>query len=97
VERVLHLPKISRVYGLSNQDIGDLISLLTSRATVVSGDMAVPRTARDPDDDHILACAKAGQADYIVTGDQDLLSLERFEGIPIVSPAAFAAILRTSS
>ena len=44
---------------------------------------------RDPDDDVVLAVAVAGQCDCIVTGDKDLLELERYEGIPILSPSAF--------
>ncbi len=48
----------------------------------------MPRIARDPDDDHVLACAFAANADLIVSGDSDLLALEGFERIPIVTPAA---------
>lgn len=96
VQQVLGLPKISGRYGLTGQDITDLIGLFEHRATVVPGHLKIARTARDPEDDHILACAKEGQADYIVSRDQDLLSLERYEAIPIITPAAFAAILRTA-
>jgi len=42
---------------------------------------------RDPDDDAVLACALAAQVDLIVSGDADLLVLEQFEGIRIVTPA----------
>ena len=42
---------------------------------------------RDSDDDAVLACAKAAQEDLIVSGDQDLLVLQAFEGIPIVTAA----------
>ena len=45
---------------------------------------------RDPDDDAILGTAVAGDADCIVTGDSDLLVLERFEGVDIISPPEFA-------
>ena len=38
----------------------------------------------DPDDNHILACAVAGRADLLVTGDRDLLRLKHYAGIPIV-------------
>jgi len=46
--------------------------------------IAVPAALRDADDTHVLACAVAASADMIVTGDQDLLVLAVFEGIPIV-------------
>lgn len=41
----------------------------------------------DPDDDHVLACALAAKADLIVSGDRHLLALNRYQNIPIVSPA----------
>jgi predicted nucleic acid-binding protein len=37
---------------------------------------------RDPDDDAVLACAIAARVDLIVSGDQDLLVLKRYQGIP---------------
>lgn len=43
--------------------------------------------SRDADDDHVLACAIAAQADLIVSGDEDLLSLKIHQNIPIVTPA----------
>ena len=44
---------------------------------------------RDPDDDRVLAAAIAGEAETIVTGDRDLLVLEAFESVRIVSPREF--------
>ena len=44
---------------------------------------------RDSDDDLILACAKEAAADYIVTGDEDLLVLKNYEWIRIVTPREF--------
>ncbi len=44
---------------------------------------------RDPDDDAILACALGAEADYLVTGDTDLLELKIFRGIRIVTPREF--------
>lgn len=46
---------------------------------------------RDPDDNHILALALDGKADAIITGDDDLLVLHPWRGIPILSPAQFLA------
>ncbi len=42
-------------------------------------------TVRDPDDDHVLACALGAQADLIVTRDRDLLELGAFRDIPILA------------
>jgi uncharacterized protein len=47
----------------------------------------LPRVVRDPDDDHVLACALAARADLIVTGDNDLLDLNAYQNIPIVTAA----------
>lgn len=43
----------------------------------------------DPDDNRILECALEAEASVIVTGDSDLLRLNPYEEIAIVSPAAF--------
>ena len=42
---------------------------------------------RDEDDDKVLETALLGQADCLVSGDQDLLEMSPFQGIPIISPA----------
>jgi putative PIN family toxin of toxin-antitoxin system len=47
----------------------------------------IPRIVRDPDDDHVLACALAAKAELIVSGDKDLLDLNTFENIQILNPA----------
>lgn len=52
------------------------------------------KISRDPSDDHILALAEASKADYIITGDQDLLILKRHEKIPIIQPRQFWKILK---
>lgn len=96
VQRVLRHPKISQRYAIEPPDIVQLVRILRDRAVLAAGRLAIPRTARDPDDDNIFACAVKGEADYIVTGDRDLLSLERFREIPIVTPARFAALLAAS-
>jgi predicted nucleic acid-binding protein len=46
---------------------------------------------RDPDDDKFLELAVNGNADVIVSGDADLLALDTFRGIPIITTAAFGA------
>ena len=50
------------------------------------------QVCRDPDDDKILELAISGGAAYIVTGDADLLSLNPFRGIAVVTPAEFLTL-----
>lgn len=56
-------------------------------ATLVSASSLASQVSRDVDDDQVLACALAARADIIVSGDDDLLSLKVFQGIPIVMVA----------
>jgi putative PIN family toxin of toxin-antitoxin system len=56
---------------------------------VVHPSQSVQSVCRDPDDDVILACALEARADYLVTGDADLIELKIFEGIRIVTPRDF--------
>jgi len=44
---------------------------------------------RDPDDDKFLSCAVDGKAYYIVSGDKDLLSLESYGNIEIITASEF--------
>jgi len=53
----------------------------------------VPPVVRDPEDDIIVATAVAGQADFIVSEDKDLLGLKTVSGIRITNTEAFLARL----
>jgi uncharacterized protein len=75
-------------------DLDDLIEILSLGAVEapdIPGD--VPALTRDPKDDYLLACAVVGLADYIVTGDDDLLVLKEVEGVRMVSAREFWEIL----
>lgn len=58
----------------------------------------VPRVIEnDPDDDHVVACAVAAQADFIVSGDKHLHSLgEQYKGIRIVSATQALELIKTA-
>lgn len=48
-----------------------------------------PSVCRDPDDDKFLACAEAGGAAVIVSGDKDLLAVGEYAGVRVLTPRAF--------
>lgn len=50
---------------------------------------SIPKVCRDPDDDMVLACAVAAGASAIISGDKDLLVLNPFGNIRILSPAEY--------
>ena len=52
------------------------------------------RASRDPTDDKFLAAAIEADADFLVTGDKDLLTLEAYRHVRIVTPAAFRSLLQ---
>jgi putative PIN family toxin of toxin-antitoxin system len=70
-----------------------LLRAYRERAGVVTPAKLTRAVCRNPDDDVVLETAKAASADCILTGDQDLLGLERFEDIAIVSPRAFVEMM----
>jgi putative PIN family toxin of toxin-antitoxin system len=49
----------------------------------------------DPYDNMVLECAVEARVDYVVSGDSHLLKLERFEDIPILSPAQFLKVVES--
>ena len=62
-------------------------------ADVVTVRDVPPVVREDPSDDLFLACAVAGRARYLVSGDQHLLALKRFQTVTILPPTVFRAIL----
>jgi putative PIN family toxin of toxin-antitoxin system len=89
---VLNRPRIRDKYHLTDQDIQTVVGLLLVRGEGVTPAERVT-ACRDPKDDKFLEIAVAGEADVIVSGDQDLLVLHPFAGIPIVPPNAFLRML----
>jgi putative PIN family toxin of toxin-antitoxin system len=76
---------ISRKKGVLNSDV---ISLLVRSMEIISPSYKTD-ICRDPDDNKFLECAKDCQALYIVSGDNDLLVLENFEGTQIITAKDF--------
>jgi putative PIN family toxin of toxin-antitoxin system len=73
----------------SREQIRTATRLISEAAQIVSHESMVSGICRDPDDDQILSCALSAKADYLVTGDNDLLELKKFHGIRILTPGAF--------
>jgi len=59
---------------------------------IVTHNITIPETCIDRNDDNVIACAVAASADYLVTGDADLLGIKQYKKIKIVSPRDFEAL-----
>lgn len=89
IARVFYYPRIKERYGIDDEDIAQLLASIKADALLVAGDYEVTDVSVDPNDDMFLACALEGEADYIVTGDPDLLNLKYYQGIQIVTASQF--------
>jgi putative PIN family toxin of toxin-antitoxin system len=78
---------------LTPEQIQRFEMLVRRRATMTPIIVAVHGVATHPEDDVILATAVSGKAHYLVTGDRKLQELGSYQGVSIVSPAAFLALL----
>jgi putative PIN family toxin of toxin-antitoxin system len=89
---VMRRPELARKYRtVATRDVPAVRNRLATAEVVAIAD--IPAVARDPDDDKFLATAKAGQVDYLVTEDQDLLVLGAHEGTTIVNAETFLGLL----
>jgi putative PIN family toxin of toxin-antitoxin system len=87
-EKVVTKPYLAT--RITPHDVDALIALVTATAELLSPLVTtVPSIGRDPDDDVFLVQADRGNADVVVTGDEDLLILRYYKGIWILSPAEF--------
>lgn len=87
-EHILHELKrhLTRAFRMPAQQAEDIVAFMRESSELVEP-APVPKAAcRDKDDLPVLGTAVSAHADLLVTGDRDLLALERYEGIPIVTP-----------
>ena len=94
VVHTLAYPRIRRRYPYTDEDVRVFCEGLREAASLVPTSSDIPAVVRDPNDDMVLATARAADTTYLITRDLDLLTLQTYEGITIITPEAFMAILR---
>jgi len=87
------LPRLAHRHGLTLAEIEDLVDVLSIQAEVIEPLPSVEPDLRDVADQPVLgtllAALKTSGADYLITGDKDLLAIA--DRYPIVTPANFWA------
>jgi uncharacterized protein len=94
IEEVLNRPKLLPKVQALGKTVPDLLRVVGRLARSCSYDAVIVPQLRDPDDAVILGTASSATANIIVTGDQDLLILSEFEGIPILTPVDFLSYMK---
>jgi len=90
VKRVLNDERIRSSYpNLKSAHVGKITNLLRNHAVMTPGKFSLAVVESDPDDDKFIVAAVEGKAQHIVSGDQDLLTLKRYRGVRMVTPAQF--------
>jgi putative PIN family toxin of toxin-antitoxin system len=92
IVEVLKRPEItSKIRFVAGMDARRVLDLLSQAELVEVAQIA--QVSRDPKDDKFLATAVAGEADYVVSEDRDLLDIEEYQGIKIVDVGMFLKTL----
>ena len=86
--------KLELKLGFSSEQSAETLADLLSFLRVVSISKTLNAVSRDPDDDAVLECALEGNVRFVVSGDNDLLELQKFRGIKIVRAGKFLEILQ---
>jgi putative PIN family toxin of toxin-antitoxin system len=94
-ERVLREPDIRRLHHKTDSEIDAVIQRIRQAALQAVPAQRLAVVAADSDDDKILECAVAGNADHIVSGDKHLLALGSYQEIQILPPAVFVRLFAT--
>ena len=84
---------LSKKFRLSHEESDLAMEAISEAITqVIEHNVKITDVCRDADDDNIIACAVSAKADYLVTGDSDLLEIKSWQGIKIVTPRDFEAL-----
>lgn len=78
--------KLIQKFKWTTLDAKFFVVILRETLEVVKIKQRINIITRDPDDNKILECAQSGNADLIVSSDQDLVKVKKFENIAIVHP-----------
>ena len=86
VKAVLSREKIRKYHGWTDEQIDIFPAFFYTQSEVTEGKFTVQVIAEDPSDDKFLACAREGNAEYLVSGNAHILRLKIYEGVQIVPP-----------
>lgn len=97
LEEFQEVLRTEKKFKLDEDDISSYMSLIISNSVTVVPMQLIDIIADDPDDNRVLECAVEGKADYIISGDRHLLSLEEYKGIKILTAKEFLELVNSET
>ena len=84
------LEKLENKFNVDSEVRKAIEEVVRERAKVSDPSISLPTICRDKDDNHVLRIAESISADFIVTGDKDLLVLKEYQKTKMVTPRVFS-------
>lgn len=92
-EIILTLSKVVKRYQLSTKIVSDWFNIIQREVSMI-GRLPTIDTCRDSNDNMIIATAIASEANFIITGDEDLLLIKKYKGIKILTARKFLEVFK---
>ncbi len=93
IRAVLLYPKIKKRHRRTRKEIQEFLNKASQASILVQGRIDCDEIGDDPADNKYLSAAVEAKADFIISGDHHLKDLRVFEGIRILDPSAFLALV----
>jgi putative PIN family toxin of toxin-antitoxin system len=83
--------RVGEILSKQFQDVNitPFLELLATNSEIILAPSLPESVSDDPDDDKFIACAIAGDAEIIISGDRDLIKIGEHKGVKIVTPRKF--------
>lgn len=89
LEGVLKREKFTKRLKDKEYTVEKAVAKIALIATLIEPNINISEIKEDPDDNRVLECAVSADVDFIISGDNHLLSLKRYSGIAIITASEF--------
>lgn len=93
IEKVLRYPKISKIHRYTEEETQEFINYLKDFALFTPGKISLDVVKDDPKDNIFVSCAVEAGANFLISGDSDLLKLGHYKNISIITAKEFLGLL----
>ncbi|HPJ39277.1 MAG TPA: putative toxin-antitoxin system toxin component, PIN family, partial [Spirochaetota bacterium] len=87
---------LEKKFRIPRKSINEVVAYLSEFCTILNCEKLPENVCRDRDDDGIISLAFQNAVKYIITGDKDLLVLEKYKMVRIITPREFWALSKKS-